>query len=127
MKDAVDVVFVVAVALAALTASGHAVIYKRDSRSAAIWVLVIWILAARGTHAPRHGAPSHRSAVSAERAGHALHAARAARRPGGRAAFAAGQRDRAAGRRRQRLLRHAASDQWGADLGRHVVLHLRRG
>src|SRR5206468_1065359 len=34
--------------LAALTASGHAVIYKRDSRSAAIWVLVIWILPALG-------------------------------------------------------------------------------
>ena len=48
MKDAVDVVFVVAVAVAALTASGHAVIYKRDSRSAAIWVLVIWILPALG-------------------------------------------------------------------------------
>ena len=48
MKDAVDVAFVLAVALAALTASGHAVIYKRDSRSAAIWVLVIWILPALG-------------------------------------------------------------------------------
>ena len=48
MKDAVDVAFVVAVALAALSASGHAVIYKRDSRSAAIWVLVIWILPALG-------------------------------------------------------------------------------
>ncbi|HEY3076952.1 MAG TPA: cardiolipin synthase [Burkholderiales bacterium] len=48
MKDAVDVVFVVAVGLAALTASGHAVIHKRDSRSAAIWVLVIWILPALG-------------------------------------------------------------------------------
>ncbi|TMH69874.1 MAG: cardiolipin synthase [Betaproteobacteria bacterium] len=48
MKDAVDVAFVVAVGLAALTASGHAVIYKRDSRSAAIWVLVIWILPALG-------------------------------------------------------------------------------
>src|SRR5207247_2884179 len=48
MKDAVDVVFVVAVALAARTASGQAVIYKRDSRSAAIWVLVIWILPALG-------------------------------------------------------------------------------
>jgi len=48
VKDAVDVVFVVAVALAALTASGHAVIYKRDSRSAAIWVLLIWILPAVG-------------------------------------------------------------------------------
>jgi cardiolipin synthase A/B len=48
VKDAVDVAFVVAVALAALTASGHAVIYKRDSRSAAIWVLLIWILPALG-------------------------------------------------------------------------------
>jgi cardiolipin synthase len=48
VKDAVDVAFVVAVALAAVTASGHAVIYKRDSRSAAIWVLVIWILPALG-------------------------------------------------------------------------------
>jgi cardiolipin synthase len=48
VKDAVDLAFVVAVALAALTASGHAVIYKRDSRSAAIWVLVIWILPALG-------------------------------------------------------------------------------
>jgi cardiolipin synthase len=48
VKDAVDVAFVVAVALAALSASGHAVIYKRDSRSAAIWVLVIWILPALG-------------------------------------------------------------------------------
>lgn len=49
MKDAVDVAFVIAVALAALTASGHAVIYKRESRSAAIWVLVIWILPALGS------------------------------------------------------------------------------
>jgi cardiolipin synthase len=48
VKDAVDLAFVVAVALAALTASGHAVIYKRESRSAAIWVLVIWILPALG-------------------------------------------------------------------------------
>jgi cardiolipin synthase len=48
VKDAVDVAFVVAVGLAALSASGHAVIYKRDSRSAAIWVLVIWILPALG-------------------------------------------------------------------------------
>jgi cardiolipin synthase len=48
VKDAVDVAFIVAVALAAVTASGHAVIYKRDSRSAAIWVLVIWILPALG-------------------------------------------------------------------------------
>src|SRR3954466_13801003 len=48
MKDAVDVAFAVAVVLAALIASGHAVIYKRDSRSAAIWVLVVWMVPALG-------------------------------------------------------------------------------
>src|SRR5438874_13330611 len=48
MKDAVDYAFLTAVAIGALTASGHAVIYKRDSRSAAIWVLVIWSLPALG-------------------------------------------------------------------------------
>jgi cardiolipin synthase len=48
MKDAVDLAFVLAVVVAAVTASGHAVIYKRDSRSAAIWVLVIWLLPALG-------------------------------------------------------------------------------
>jgi len=48
MKDAVDYAFLTAVATAALTASGHAVIYKRDSRSASIWVLLIWILPALG-------------------------------------------------------------------------------
>jgi len=48
MKDAVDYAFAGAVLVAALTASGHAVIYKRDSRSAAIWVLLIWVLPALG-------------------------------------------------------------------------------
>ncbi|HYL89481.1 MAG TPA: cardiolipin synthase [Burkholderiales bacterium] len=48
MKDAVDYAFLLAVAIAATTATGHAVIYKRDSRSASIWVLVIWILPALG-------------------------------------------------------------------------------
>ena len=48
MRDAVDVAFLASVALAAVTASGHAIIYKRDSRSASIWVLVIWILPALG-------------------------------------------------------------------------------
>jgi cardiolipin synthase len=33
---------------AALWASGHAVIYKRDSRSAALWVIVIWLMPAVG-------------------------------------------------------------------------------
>ncbi|HZE60566.1 MAG TPA: phospholipase D-like domain-containing protein [Burkholderiales bacterium] len=48
MKDAIDYAFLAAVAVAAATATGHAVIYKRDSRSASIWVLVIWILPALG-------------------------------------------------------------------------------
>src|ERR671924_1316154 len=48
IKDTVDLAFAVAVVIAAATASGHAVIYKRDSRSAAIWVLVIWVLPALG-------------------------------------------------------------------------------
>lgn len=33
---------------AALLASGHAIIYKRDPRSAAIWVILIWILPVAG-------------------------------------------------------------------------------
>ncbi len=33
----------------ALVASGHAVIYKRDPRSASLWFFVIWILPAAGT------------------------------------------------------------------------------
>jgi cardiolipin synthase len=48
MKDGIDIAFYAAVVVAAVTASGHALIYKRDSRSAAIWVLVIWILPALG-------------------------------------------------------------------------------
>src|SRR4051812_12598533 len=48
MKDGIDLAFGIAVVLAAATASGHAVVYKRDSRSAAIWVLLIWILPALG-------------------------------------------------------------------------------
>jgi len=49
MKDAIDYAFLAAVAVAAATATGHAVIYKRDSRSASIWVLLIWILPAVGS------------------------------------------------------------------------------
>src|SRR5688500_17102613 len=30
--------------LGALLASGHAVIYKREARSAALWVIVVWLL-----------------------------------------------------------------------------------
>jgi cardiolipin synthase len=48
VKDAVDVAFAIAVLVAAVAASGHAIIYKRDSRSASIWVLVIWVLPALG-------------------------------------------------------------------------------
>ena len=48
VKDAVDFAFAASVVVAAAIASSHAVIYKRDSRSAAIWVLVIWILPALG-------------------------------------------------------------------------------
>ena len=48
LKDTIDYAFLTAVAIAAVTASGHAVIYKRDSRSASIWVLLIWILPALG-------------------------------------------------------------------------------
>jgi cardiolipin synthase len=33
---------------AALAASGHAIIYKRDSRSATLWTLVIWLLPIAG-------------------------------------------------------------------------------
>ena len=48
VKDTVDFAFAASVVVAAAIASSHAVIYKRDSRSAAIWVLVIWILPALG-------------------------------------------------------------------------------
>jgi len=48
VKDVVDYAFLAAVALAAVTASGHAIVYKRDSRSASIWVLLIWLLPAVG-------------------------------------------------------------------------------
>ncbi|HUQ75767.1 MAG TPA: cardiolipin synthase [Burkholderiales bacterium] len=48
MKDAIDLAFAVSAVLAAAIASGHAVIYKRDSRSAAIWVLLVWLLPAVG-------------------------------------------------------------------------------
>ena len=48
MHDSIDIVFGVAVLVAAVAASGHAVIYKRDSRSAALWVIVVWIIPAFG-------------------------------------------------------------------------------
>jgi cardiolipin synthase len=48
MSYAVDVAFGASVMLAALLASGHALIYKREARSAAIWVILIWVLPAVG-------------------------------------------------------------------------------
>ena len=48
MHDWIDIAFGIAVLAAAIAASGHAVIYKRESRSAAIWVILIWIMPAVG-------------------------------------------------------------------------------
>ena len=48
MRDSVDIAFGLAVLAAALFASGHAVIYKRESRSAALWVILIWVMPALG-------------------------------------------------------------------------------
>ncbi len=48
MVDALDIVLGAVVLASALLASGHAVIRKREPRSAALWVLVIWILPAAG-------------------------------------------------------------------------------
>jgi cardiolipin synthase len=48
MRDPVDIAFGAAALVAALLASGHAVIYKRESRSAALWAIVIWVLPAVG-------------------------------------------------------------------------------
>jgi cardiolipin synthase len=48
MSEPVDLAFGAAVLAAALLASGHAVIYKRESRSAALWVIVIWVMPAAG-------------------------------------------------------------------------------
>ncbi|HEV3010190.1 MAG TPA: phospholipase D-like domain-containing protein [Burkholderiales bacterium] len=46
--DPLDIAFGAAVLVAALFASGHAVIYKRESRSAALWVILIWVMPALG-------------------------------------------------------------------------------
>ena len=48
MSYAVDIAFAASVMLAALLASGHALIFKREARSAALWVIVIWVLPALG-------------------------------------------------------------------------------
>jgi cardiolipin synthase A/B len=46
--DPLDLAFGAAVLVAALFASGHAVIYKRESRSASLWVVLIWVMPALG-------------------------------------------------------------------------------
>ena len=48
LRDSVDIAFGAAVLAAAMFASGHAVIYKRESRSAALWVVLIWVMPALG-------------------------------------------------------------------------------
>lgn len=48
MSYAVDVAFGASVMAVALLASGHAVIYKREARAAALWVVLIWVLPALG-------------------------------------------------------------------------------
>ncbi|HZM36235.1 MAG TPA: phospholipase D-like domain-containing protein [Burkholderiales bacterium] len=48
MSHAIDVAFGVTVMIVALLASGHALVYKREPRSAALWVVLIWVLPALG-------------------------------------------------------------------------------
>jgi cardiolipin synthase len=48
VHDPVDIVFGLAVLVAAVMATGHAVIYKRESRSASLWVVLIWVMPALG-------------------------------------------------------------------------------
>jgi cardiolipin synthase len=48
MRHAIDLAFGASVLVSALLAAGHAVVYKRDPRSAALWVLLIWLLPIAG-------------------------------------------------------------------------------
>jgi cardiolipin synthase len=48
LLDDLTLAFSVTAFCAALVASAHAVVYKRESRSAAIWVIVMWIIPALG-------------------------------------------------------------------------------
>jgi cardiolipin synthase len=48
LTDLLYTVFSALAALAALLGSAHAVIYKRESRSAAIWAILMWVLPALG-------------------------------------------------------------------------------
>lgn len=48
MNDAVRLAFAALVLVAALAAAGHAVVHKRDSRAAALWLAIIWLVPALG-------------------------------------------------------------------------------
>src|SRR5579871_830560 len=48
MSDAFRLGFAALVLVAALVAAGHAVIHKRDSRAAALWLAIIWLVPALG-------------------------------------------------------------------------------
>src|SRR5688572_10951801 len=49
MTPYIDFAYAAALIVIAAVAAGHAVMYKRDSRSAALWVIVIWVLPALGS------------------------------------------------------------------------------
>jgi cardiolipin synthase len=49
MTPYIDFAYAAALIVVAAVAAGHAVMYKRDSRSAALWVIVIWVLPAVGS------------------------------------------------------------------------------
>ena len=49
MLPVIDYAYAVALVVVAAVAAAHAVLYKRDSRSAALWVIVIWVLPAIGS------------------------------------------------------------------------------
>jgi len=48
LSSALDLVFGVVILAVALLTAGHAVVYKRDPRSAALWVLLAWLLPIAG-------------------------------------------------------------------------------
>jgi cardiolipin synthase len=48
MQDLPNYALTAFIMLAALAASGHAVIYKREPRSAALWLIVIWVIPVAG-------------------------------------------------------------------------------
>src|SRR3954470_11231605 len=48
LPESLSIAFTIAAGILALGASAHAVIYKRESRSASIWVILLWVLTALG-------------------------------------------------------------------------------